>query len=150
MSLRERTGVRDLSYSHWHRPGSLSRFLGTRAAVVINAVDIDWCEYCWSCGTPLLLIETQRSIKAPKKAAVTARLAALAGLDAYSVSYSVDEAGDCVRFLVRRIHPTSTVVEDFTAAGYAAWLLDHRRRHAVLSGACSEALTRVLQRTVAA
>lgn len=51
--VRERTGKRDLSYSHWHRghwdggPAKSSTYQ-----------DIDGLEYCKGCGAPLLLVET--------------------------------------------------------------------------------------------
>lgn len=92
MTMEERSGVRKLTYSQWHRPQSIRRFLGFRVASWLTVIDIDWCEYCGSCKEPVALIETQEGNRPPKDAPVMRRLAHRADLPAYSVSYVVEDA----------------------------------------------------------
>ncbi len=130
MSATERTGVRDLLYSGWHRVGCLRRYLGTTAAAKVCAIDIDWCEYCCYCGEPVALIETQQSTAAPKSARVTRRLAQLAGIPAYSVSYEATAGGDDIaRFQVRQIAPSVGVTTEHDPHAYARWLMWLRSIH---------------------
>jgi hypothetical protein len=51
VSREERTGVRDLTYSNWHR-----REFDDDAAMI----DLDDIEWCCRCGTVLAVIETAR------------------------------------------------------------------------------------------
>ena len=81
MSYRERTGVRNLSFSTWHRS------LPQRCHVI----DIDFCEYCWRCRRPLALIETATGHHdRPKPTTVLQRLAEMAGLPAWLILYDID------------------------------------------------------------
>ena len=114
MSDNERTGTRDLTY---------------RAAWDCGVIDIDWCEYCRACNAPLALIETQHSSAPPKAARITTTLAKMAGLAAYSVSYSTDDTGEIVGFRVQRLAPTETDVVDMGPERYARWLVKLRADH---------------------
>ena len=128
--MHERTGNRDLLYSGWHRPRSISRFLGRRIAALVTVIDVDWCEYCNWCYQPIALIETQESGRMPKSANVTQRLAARADLAAFSVSYEPsDDGADILMFRVRQIHPDSAEVVDLKPKTYARWLWGLRRTH---------------------
>lgn len=129
MSQRERTGQRDLTYSRWHRQESTRRFLGVSIAAKLTAIDIDWCEACAFCSTPLALIETQRSGAAPKSARITRELAYRADLAAYSVSYAVDSDGEISAFRVQSIHPESDLVQEMSPFDYAGWLWALRQQH---------------------
>lgn len=138
MSDKERTGWRDLTYSHWHRAASVKRFLTGADAQKLGMIDIDGCEYCPFCGQPLALIETQRSTAVPKSAAVTAALAKMAGIPAWSVSVIADEPIGCDRcgrpmkwsdiraFLVRQIEPYDSAVVEMMPEIFAKWLLAMR------------------------
>lgn len=129
MTLYERTGSRSLTYSGWHRPKSLSRYLPKHLAHRVFMIDIDACEYCDVCKVPLALIETQESRSNPKPARVTTTLARMAGIDAFSVSYWCDAEADIEGFKVQQIQPRGGQVLTLTAAEYAQWLLDLRFGH---------------------
>jgi hypothetical protein len=127
VSENERTGTRSLLYSKWHRTASLQRFVAPIQAFACSMIDIDDCEYCRSCGEPLALIEVQQSKANPKPAKVTARLARMASIYAYSVSCWPTEDGDDIAWLkVRRIEPPDPTVELLTPAEYALFLWDLR------------------------
>ena len=130
MSERERTGTRDLVYSRWHRTHRIARLLGgdQRAAYELSVIDIDWCEYCRWCQTPLALIETQASHGDPKRAAVTQRLAEKAGIQAWSVSYIVED-DDIAWFKRRQLAPVFGPVLSEAPDDYARWLLSLRWSH---------------------
>lgn len=144
MSIKERTGTRDLTYSAWHRQDNLRRFIGRMSADAMTMIDIDACEYCRDCYTPLALIETQHSCNGPKSARVTQQLASMAGITAWSVSYVTDD-GDITGFQVRRLAPTVSTVHALTPLGYGRFLFslrdDHhcpgwdRRRAIIINGA---------------
>jgi hypothetical protein len=142
MSLKERSGFRSLVYSGWHRPHVLKQFIGTVGAAKLTMVDIDSCEACPYCKMPVALIETAHTLNDPKKAPITALLAWLAKIPAYSVSYSGDiertscdtcgrdnESGEPQLFLIRRIQPADLWVHRMTPGEYAAFLLSLRADH---------------------
>jgi hypothetical protein len=134
MSQAERTGVRDLLYSRWHRQDSINRFIGIRSAAMLKVVDIDWCEACQFCSQPVALIETQESKRAPKAATITQNLADLSKLPAYSVSYEPSADGrDIDGFAVQMIAPSLGEVARMMPYQYAKWLLalrdEHNRQH---------------------
>jgi hypothetical protein len=129
MSQDERTGQRDLRYSRWHRSGSLKRYIGYERAFNCAMIDIDAVEYCQHCKTPLALIETQHSHGPPKEANVMARLANLAGLHAFSLSYTCDSHGDLLEIRARLIAPTRGPVRTFTPTEWAHVLDSIRQRH---------------------
>ena len=142
MSDTERTGWRTLKYSSWHRVPSLSRYTPRQIASQIAMIDIDACEYCRRCSTPLALIETAETRSDPKPARVTQTLAALAGIEAYSVSYWSDDKdpgcvdcskpmsyADVVGFKVRRIQPYERTVQVLSPVDYTNFLLDLRYGH---------------------
>lgn len=129
MSDHERTGERDLTYSKWHRQDSVSRYIPGDAAWGLGLVDIDGCEYCRACGKPLALIETQASAREPKTARVMQELAAMAGIDAYSVSYQKGRDGEIELFRVRQVHPGQGVVQVMLPNIYAVFLHSLRINH---------------------
>ncbi len=129
MSSEERTGIRSLVYSGWHRTGSLRRYLGIVTASRCCMIDIDACEYCCVCGEPLALIETQVSAAPPKRARVTERLAALAGIAAYSVSVQLDVSGEPTTFLVQQRVPSVCGVQAMNPRVYAYFLWALRENH---------------------
>lgn len=129
MSMDERTGVRDLSYSRWHRPASMRRFVDHRTASMATVIDIDWCEYCCLCSEPLALIETQAGDRPPKSAKVTVKLAKRAGLPAFSVSFVKGDDGDVTAFRWRMLHPTLTVERRYTPGEYALFITELRHGH---------------------
>lgn len=91
----EKTGLRDLTYSLWHRK------LGDD----ITMIDVDSVEYCSKCLEPLAIIETARGLENLRKnAAVSARLAERLGIPAYIVLYEA-RGRRITRFRVLKIHP---------------------------------------------
>lgn len=130
MSMEERTGGRDLLYSGFHRPSSIRRFLTPREAASLCVIDIDFCEACCFCYQPLALIETQRSAHLPKQAPIMAKLAHLAGLPAWSVSYlPTDDGADIEVFRVRQVEPFDDEALTMSPDVYAKWLLHLRAAH---------------------
>ena len=134
MSSRERTGVRDLTYSIWHREHSLGRyFQDRRAAFICAMVDIDSLEYCRYCYEPLALIETAqgRRLTRPKDAAATSVLARRASVPAYSAQYTVDDGGGIAEIALRQIEPPhhGGDCDVLTPKAYADFLLGLRERH---------------------
>ena len=132
MSMHERTGKRDLTYSAWHRPESLKQYLGNYQAQQLHVIDIDWCEYCPRCYMPLALIETQHGDRPPKRAYVTERLAQLLGIPLWSVSYITDTDGTIIAFRRQILWPKAPE-ERVTPALYARWLADLRTGHICLN-----------------
>lgn len=133
MSHEERTGVRSLLYSGWHRPRSTRRYVGAVTAAKLCMIDIDACEYCCMCGEPLALIETQVSTAPPKRARVTERLSTLADIPAYSVSIEEQDA-EPVLFRVQQRIPTLSSVRDLTPREYAQFLWSLRDHHVCALG----------------
>jgi hypothetical protein len=80
MSRYERSGVRDLTFSRWHRYA-----LGDH----VTAIDVDLLEYCQRCRAPLCLIESARDVgQADKPTTVLAALSAVTGIPALCVLYT--------------------------------------------------------------
>jgi len=128
MSDEERYGVRDLTYSKWHRPSS--GFLGTN----ISYIDLDCCEYCKVCYTPLALLELAKDVGQPDKAVmVTHHLAKQANLPAYLVFYrpNPDVRGGIDRFRIRQIYPEGSFSFELMLApdDYASWLTAFHDEH---------------------
>ncbi len=125
MSRTERTGERDLTYSHWHRghwedgPSGFSVYR-----------DIDGLEYCNSCGEPLLLVETASAngdrLK-DHKAMLT--LAKKADVPAVLIFYETATGRWCERcgqsfktvggLFVRYVWPERTTEHKYTPAEWA-------------------------------
>lgn len=105
MSRQERTGLRDLSFSRWHRS------LPNRC----SALDIDLVEYCGICSAPLALIETTAGVGF-KPTTVLRALAARAGLPAYLVQVHIDEAaqigspGRILSCRLEQVYPSRSVL----------------------------------------
>ena len=108
MSLQERYGTRDLTFSKWHRPPNLPDFC--------SAIDIDFLEYCSVCGKPLALIETARDVGQPyKPTTVLKRLSVVSGIPAYLILYKIELAviGNC---RVKRVWPNPTELKSVSAS----------------------------------
>lgn len=119
MTMTEQTGRRDLSYSAWHRPASIGRYLNgfNKDKHRIKVIDGPWCEYSdpyrrtpaeklgmididhllvdgkhWRDRGPVALIESARTytdIPFEKIATLTAILGKQANLPVYVVLYKV-------------------------------------------------------------
>lgn len=134
MTLHERSGVRDLLYSGWHRPTSIRRFVGQRIAACLKVIDIDWLEACQHCNAPLALIETQAGNRPPKSANITVELGKVAQLPVFSVSYIPNEARDDIRgFRVTQLWPPGVVDGSLSPQEYADWLWSLRGKHTCAS-----------------
>lgn len=139
MSEHERTGKRDLLYSSWHRTDALKRYIGHREAFACAVIDIDWCEWCRKCKQPIALVEMQHSAYAPKDAPITAALARIAGIIAYSISYrTTSDDLDIEAFQVRQLVPIRSAVEQMTPGDWARVLYGMRLTHEAT--ACSHPL----------
>lgn len=121
MTMTERTGVRDLTYSRAHRPRQVQMFIGPRRAAQMTVIDVDWCEYCYRCAMPILLVETERSSGPPKDARVTTNLGRAAGVPVLSVSYEVEDE-EPSSYRVRRLYPLERGVSVYTPEEYW-WLI---------------------------
>lgn len=128
MSMHERTGHRDLTYSAWHRPASIKQYLSNYQAQHLTMIDIDWCEYCPRCSMPLAFVETQHGDRPPKPAPVTEKVAQLVGVPIWSVSYLTNAANQIVAFRRRILWPPLPE-QRVTPATYAGWLWDLRTGH---------------------
>lgn len=133
MSNEERTGTRDLTYSHAHRPKQLypllmaelglNRVRAQQLADACTVIDIDWSEYCKWCRKTIALIEAVRG-PMPKSAGVTTELAVDAGKKAYSLAYLADDDGQLTRVAIRQLHPIVTEVRVMSPGEWAVWLAD--------------------------
>ncbi len=87
----EKYGMRDLSYSAWHRTASIQRFVGWERAQLLTMCDADsvlWLEYRPGDKAPLALIEAAIDIgQEHKPATAIRRLAMRARIPAYQVLY---------------------------------------------------------------
>ena len=121
---RERTGFRDQSYSAWHRPESIQRFIGISEAQKLGVIDLDvviWIEFNRRTRIPLVLVETAIDVgQAEKPSTVTQHLAAVFSkqrpIAAYCVLYTLardrfcpdpdfPDILDIERFRVKRLEP---------------------------------------------
>lgn len=124
MSLEERTGIRDLAYSQWHRPSRITRYITQTQAEALTYIDIDGAEVCNQCGHVLALIETAFGLHQRNKATTILRqLAHQAGCKAYVVLYAKDATGDCSHFAARLIAPTQEAWRELTPVEWACELL---------------------------
>ena len=57
MSAKEMTSIRDLAYSQWHRVDSIQRYIGEKTAKEMTMQDIDFVEYDYKTGAPLIFVE---------------------------------------------------------------------------------------------
>ena len=132
MSYEERTGIRSLLYSGWHRVESTGLLIGRVAASKLHMIDIDACEYCCYCREPVALMELQCSTSPPKPAPVMSRLAWMAGVSAWSVSVepSTSSPPTVARFQVQQqLVPVVSTVTVMSPHEYASWLLALRDQH---------------------
>lgn len=113
----ERYGVRDRTYSAWHRRLSTRRFVGIDKAQLLAMIDLDaalYVEYDDGSKEPIALIETARDVgQMFKSATVSKNLARRASLPCYCVLYThaavanpADPAWrDIAEFRVKRLWP---------------------------------------------
>lgn len=146
MSRLERTGIRDLTFSNWHRQA-----LPDRA----HMIDVDGLHFCRRCRMPLALLETARDIgQATKATIVLERLAAVANIPAYCLLYSVSpntcatprcRAKGCdhgiAEFRFRRVHPAPTEFEVRAPADVAEHLTRIHDAHEALICALTREVT---------
>ena len=105
MTEYERTGLRSLVYSTWHRTPSLSRYLPREWAHECAMVDLDGIEYCRRCWQPVGLVEIARDNgQQHKSTAVMRACANKLDVPALLVFYTPnDDDSDIVAFRVRWI-----------------------------------------------
>lgn len=133
----ERTGIRDLAYSNWHR-----QFCPER----VSMIDVDGLEYCRRRRSPLALIETALDYgQAVKPTSALEQLSLAANVPAFCVLYTkTDERCDfdrrnrCKRlgcshgiaaFRVRRIRPAPTSYNPWTPEGFRDFLINLHDGH---------------------
>ncbi len=140
MSNKERTGVRDLTYSEWHRQDNLKLLLRPLFATDTDAnwhayecamIDLDAVEWCRKCKRPVGLVEVQRSAKPPKDATVTRTMADMLGIPAWSISYTAtsDDPPEIIEFRVRELTSADRAIQRMTPAGWAAHIWNLHERH---------------------
>lgn len=117
MTNRERSGIRDLAYSTWHR-----KALSDDASFI----DIDWVEWRKSCYRTLAVYETayDNGRNDSKPYFVIQRLAKLARINGYLVLYAKDGA-TVTGFRVKRVYPR--LDDEFVRFTPAQWA-EHLRR----------------------
>jgi len=135
MSMDERYGTRDLTFSTWHRYA-----LPARA----TAIDLDLIEYCQRCRMPLCLIESARDIGQDSKPTIVLQeLAKIANVVAICVLYTPDGtrclcrhgriADGCTHgissFRVRQVHPADEPFETWQPWELAVWLTTQHDNH---------------------
>lgn len=145
MTTNERTGIRDLTYSAWHRAPNLAPLLEpvyahiadhyTRQREALLAahrcpmIDVDAVEYCHACYTPLALIELKDERARTKVTTVLEALGELSLLPVYLVEMSKDGDGP-TSFRVSRRYPQHDTPQLLTPAEYALFVLGiHRAPH---------------------
>lgn len=113
----ERWNHRDLTYSAWHRRGSMRRFVGIEKAQLLSMSDLDcvlFVETDSASREPLALVETARDVgQSWKGASVTLNLAKRAHIPAYVILYSCSSERnpanptwpDIRRFRIKRLWP---------------------------------------------
>ena len=130
LTLHERWGTRDLTYSRWHRPDSISRYIPYDDAGRLDMIDLDAIEVCHDCRQPLMLLELARDVGQPFKATTILReLALRSQVPAALCFYTVDGSNDIARFRLRSVEPPRADEHIATPAQYARWLLSLRTRH---------------------
>lgn len=135
----ERTGIRDLAYSNWHR-----QFCPER----VSMIDVDGLEYCRRCRMPLALIETALDYGQSFKATTALEgLAGAANIPAFCVLYTksaeecdFDRRKRCQRsecthgitsFRVRRIKPNPTEFKAWTPEAFRDFLVNMHDGHEI-------------------
>ena len=108
--------IRDRAYGVWHRPRSLSRYLGRRQAQSMTMADLDsvlFVEYGYDNKLPLALVEVARDIGQEKPSGVIRELARMANLPAFVSLYTPSSLAnpaspawhDIDSFRVKRVWP---------------------------------------------
>jgi hypothetical protein len=130
MSRQERTGLRDLTYSAWHREWA-GLHIGEAAADKLKVIDLDWVEFCGNCWWPLALMELAvDDDQINKTAIVTQRLAGLARLPSAVVFYrKTGPPGGVSRFRVRVMTPAQRPETIMAPHTYARWLWALHSQH---------------------
>jgi hypothetical protein len=143
LSQEEIYGIRDLSYSAWHRRESTRRFVGIEQAQLLAMIDLDSClyiEYDDSTKEPICLMEVAQDIGQPiKPFTVTKKLAMRCKpiLPAYVLLYTLGKEKnpannkyfDISSFRFKCIWPEeSWQWSILTPSQYANWLLGIRRK----------------------
>jgi len=141
MSQEEIYGVRDLTYSIWHRRDSTRRFVGIEKAQLLAMIDLDVClyiEYDDRTKEPLVLMETAQDVGQEfKPFTVTKKLAmrCVPILPAYVLLYTLDKDKnpanrnyfDIASFRLKNVWPeVSSEWSTYSASQYANWLLKLR------------------------
>lgn len=130
MTLYERFGTRDLTYSAWHRPNKISRYVDMATASKLTYIDLDGIEVCQTCYQPLCLIELAQDIgQAFKQTKIMVELAKRADVRAMLVFYRNDGSGDIARFRLRQVWPPDNQEYIWTPKQYADWLVHLRTIH---------------------
>ena len=113
----EKYGIRDRSYSAWHRRISTRRYIGIEKAQLLAMIDLDaslYVEYDDGTKEPIALIETAQDIGQPyKSATVTTKLSERSNLPCFVVLYKLatfqnpadSKWKDIEQFRVKRLFP---------------------------------------------
>jgi hypothetical protein len=116
---RERTGVRDLAFSQWHR----SVFVDEA-----KAFDFDLVDMCHLCNQPLFVTESVRG-NGYKSTVWTQRTALGMNVPAVLVRYSCDTDGRLDGLLAILLAPGQSPVQIGDAAAFIVWASEIRRSH---------------------
>lgn len=95
MTLYERTGTRDLTFSAWHRT----------LRPDLHWIDVDHVAYCARCKEILYVAEICFDNGQYKTTTVTRQLAGRLAVPALLIRYRKDEDGALTEFVVQRVAP---------------------------------------------
>ena len=136
----ERYGNRDLSYSSWHRVGSIQRYVGLEKAQSLTMFDVDampWVETAEYGKTPVAFIETAIDVGQTDKKTYIGVVGKLSDMPAYVVLYKLAESSnpaspqwsDIESFRVKELYPNKDPSWKWMSAGeYANWLFSSRSK----------------------
>ena len=121
----ERYGNRDLSYSSWHRVGSIQRYVGLEKAQSLTMFDVDampWVETAEYGKTPVAFIETAIDVGQTDKKTYIGVVGKLSDMPA-SPQWS-----DIESFRVKELYPNKDPSWKWMSAEYANWLFSSRSK----------------------
>jgi len=143
----ERLGTRDLTFSAWHRAGSIGRFVGWKQAAAMTMMDLDavmFYEFHPITNQPLALIEVALDVGQKwKNVRALHQLAKRSNLPAYICLYQRSSSPnpadprflDIDRFRIRRVFPKPDAFwRDLSPEVLARGLLTIRAWSAARSG----------------
>lgn len=111
MTLYERTGTRDLTFSRWHRT----------LRPDLHWIDVDHVAYCARCKRILYIAEICFDNGQYKATTVTRKLANGLGVPGLLIRYRKDDADELKEFVITKIAPTFSAPVTVAPPALAEW-----------------------------